>query len=108
MSPDHGRLITHEFPPMPSSFVGKHYAVTAADLGSEVQFSATHVMRSGDLLRNPVFDKDLPTGGLLRCGLDRWSGIRGYNTTRLCRGAGWPSYLLLLCSGCQSCRTSSI
>jgi hypothetical protein len=28
MSPDHGRLITHEFPPMPSSLLGKRYAVT--------------------------------------------------------------------------------
>ena len=27
MSPDHKRLVTHDSPPMPSSFVGKHYAV---------------------------------------------------------------------------------
>ena len=38
MSPDHGRLITHEFRPMPSSFVGKHYAF-AGDQPSAVQAS---------------------------------------------------------------------
>jgi hypothetical protein len=29
MWPDDGRLSSHEFPPTPSSFFGKHYAVSA-------------------------------------------------------------------------------
>jgi hypothetical protein len=34
MWPDHGRLISHEFPPPPCSFLGKHYAVTVDLSGS--------------------------------------------------------------------------
>jgi hypothetical protein len=50
MSPDHRRLVTHDFPPMPSSFVGKHYAVRRGCATARYQRCAfsIHVTISGD------------------------------------------------------------
>ena len=50
MSPDHRRLVTHDFPPMPSSFVGKHYAVRRGCATARYQRCAfsIHVTIGGD------------------------------------------------------------
>ena len=59
MWPDHGKLISHEFPP-PGSFSGKHYALRAGE-GLPSHISDSRVLRPDgkDLVASGVAEVEL-------------------------------------------------